>query len=82
VPLNLIPSSNPINAVSSTQNAVSMVGTGALAAIPMPMFKFAIPITLNPYENFSFIIKFDGTVTVNQSTDIQVVLHAFMRRPS
>lgn len=82
VPLNLIPSSNPINSISTTVNASTTMGTGALAAIPFPMFKFAIPITLNPYENFSFIIRFDGTVTITQSTDIQVVLHAFMRRPS
>lgn len=82
VPLNLIPSSNPINSISTTQNASTVMGTGALAAIPYPMFKFAIPITLNPYENFSFILRFDGVVTVSQSTDIQVVLSAFMRRPS
>jgi len=82
VPLNMIPSSNPINSISTTMNASTTMGTGALAALPFPMFKFAIPITLNPYENFSFIIRFDGAVTLTQSTDIQTVLHAFMRRPS
>lgn len=82
VPLNLIPSSNPINSIATTVNASTTFGTGALAALPFPMFKFAIPITLNPYENFSFILNFDGIVTVVQSMDIQVVLHAFMRRPS
>lgn len=82
VPLNVIPSSNPINSIATTQNNSTMMGTGALAAIPFPMFKFAIPITLNPYENFSFILNFDGVVTISQSTDIQVILHAFMRRPS
>ena len=82
LPFNLVPSSNPMNSVSTTQNAATCISAGALAAIPYPMFKFAIPITLNPYENFSFVLKWDGTVTINQSTDIQVVLHAFMRRPS
>jgi hypothetical protein len=82
LPLNLVPMSNPISALSTTVTNSCLVGYGANAAIPFPMFKFAIPITLNPYENFRFTMNFDGTITIGQSTDIQVVLHAYMRRPS
>jgi len=82
LPLNQVPESQPIAAVSTTANNATIIGTGVIAAIPFPMYKFAIPITLNPYENFSFTLKFDGTQTTTQDYDIQVVLHAFMRRPS
>jgi len=82
LPLNQVPESQPIAAVSTTQNAVTVIGAGVIAALPFPMYKFAIPITLNPYENFSFTLKFDGTQLTTQDYDIQVVLHAFMRRPS
>lgn len=82
LPLNLIPQSNPVSAISSTANNVTLIGIGAAAAIPFPMFKFSIPITLNPYENFRFTMTFDGTITIANSMDIQTVLHAYMRRPS
>jgi hypothetical protein len=82
LPLNQVPESQPIAAVSTTANNATIIGSGVIAAIPFPMYKFAIPITLNPYENFSFVLRFDGTQTVTQDYDIQVVLHAFMRRPS
>jgi hypothetical protein len=82
VPLNVIPESNPINSVGTTANNATMIGTGALAAVPYPMYKFAIPVTLNPQENFRFTINFDGSPAIGQATDIQVILYSFMRRPS
>jgi hypothetical protein len=82
LPLNLVPESQPVSAVATTVNAATIIGTGVSAAIPFPMYKFTIPITLNPYENFRFTANFDGTITIGQATDIQVVLHAYMRRPS
>lgn len=82
LPLNLVPQSNPVSAVSTTLGSSTLIGLGANAAIPFPMFKFAIPITLNPYENFRFTMTWDGAVQTTQSMDIQTVLHAYMRRPS
>jgi hypothetical protein len=79
-PLALITESNPINALSTTVNAATMVGTGQSGF--SPMYKFGIPITLNPFESFSIVMNFDGTVSLNQEVDILLILHAFMRRPT
>lgn len=80
MPLVAIPEINPIVAASTTANSStinSMVGGGGV-----PMYKFPIPVTLNPYENFTFSINIDGTVTVANTLDIYVILHALMRRPT
>lgn len=82
LPLNLVPESQPINSISSTSNNVTIIGQGGGASIPFPMYKFSIPITLNPYENFRFITYFDNSPALTQSYDIQTVFHAYMRRPS
>ena len=82
MPMNLIPESNPISSIASTANNVTIIGAGATAAIPYPMMKFAIPVTINPQETFRFTLNFDGSPTITQATDIQVVLYSFMRRPS
>jgi hypothetical protein len=79
-PLALITESNPINALSTTVNAATMIGTGQSGF--SPMYKFGIPITLNPFESFSIVMNFDGTVSLNQEVDILLILHAFMRRPT
>jgi len=79
-PLALITESNPITALSTTVNASTAIGTGQSGF--SPMYKFGIPITLNPFESFSIVMNFDGTVTVNQEIDILLILHAFMRRPT
>lgn len=81
-PLHMIPETNPITAVASTANNSTVVGGGVISAVPFPMYKLGIPVTLNPFESFSFLINFDGTITLQQSYDIQIVLHSFMRRPT
>ena len=78
LPLGLIPELNPI--VTSTQTAVNAYAGGGGQNVPM--YKFPIPITLNPYENFTTLMVFDNSPPVNATLDIQVVLHAFMRRPT
>ena len=82
LPLHLVPESNPVSAMSTTINASTTIGTGVQSASPIAMYKFGIPITLNPFESFQFTLNFDGTVTLTQDFDIQVVLHSFMRRPT
>jgi hypothetical protein len=39
-----------------------------------------IPITLNPYENFTTLMVFDNSPAVNATLDVQCVLHAYMRK--
>jgi len=81
LPTIFIPEVNPIMAASTTVAAAtinSAVSGGGAAS----MYKFPIPITINPYENFSLAMKIDGTVAITSTLDIYVVLHAYMRRPT
>lgn len=78
LPLGLIPELNPIAA--TTQTAVNAYAGGGGQNVPM--YKFPIPITLNPYENFTTLMVFDNSPAVNTTLDLQLVLHAFMRRPT
>ena len=81
LPVHIIPESNPIQSVSTTITASSMISSGTVQGIPMPMYKFNIPVTVNPYESFRANFVFDGTVTLVQTMDVQLIFHAFMRRP-
>lgn len=78
LPLTSIPEVNPIISTTMT-GSESMAGGGGQN---VPMYKFPIPVTLNPYENFSLTINFDTTFTLSNSVDLQVIMHAFMRRPT
>ncbi len=82
MPLVLLPEANPIIAVSQTVNSSVFLGTGQTGASPFPMYKFGIPITLNPFESFTIQMNWDGSPAINQEIDILLVLHAFMRRPT
>jgi len=78
LPLSLIPEVNPM--IVSTQTAVNAYAGGGGQNVPM--YKFPIPITLNPYENFLVLMQFDNSPAVTNTLDIQCILHAFMRRPT
>lgn len=82
LPLIMIPEVNPIRAASSTVNndtVLAFVGGGG-----MPMYPLKPWVTLNPYENFTFTLKWDGTCATpsGNDVDIYVFLHGFMRRPT
>jgi hypothetical protein len=81
-PLIAIPEGNPFTSVATTLTTASSFTTGASGNSVIPMWKFAIPITLQPFEQFSLNLNFDGTVTTIQTFDIMVMLHGFMRRPT
>lgn len=81
LPTIFIPEVNPLMAVSTTVTATT-VNSATTGGGNASMYKFPIPITINPYENFSLSMKFDGTITVTNTLDIYVVLHAYMRRPT
>jgi hypothetical protein len=82
LPLSSIPEVNPIVSVSTTATNTTINSMAGGGGANVPMYKFPIPITLNPYENFTVSLKWDGTVTTTATLDIQVILHAFMRRPT
>jgi hypothetical protein len=81
-PLILVPELNPLVAVSTTANATTINGTAGGGGLGVPMYKFPIPITLNPYENFQVSLNFDNAPPLNATCDIFIVLHSYMRRPT
>lgn len=78
LPLIHIPEINPF-VTNTTNNSLGAAGGGGNN---VPMYVFGVPITLKPYENFSFTLNWDGTVTTTKAVDILVTLHALMRRPT
>ncbi len=78
LPLITIPEMNPV--VSSTANSIN--GTAGGGGQNVPMYKFPIPITINPYENFTVQLNVDNSPPIDQTMDIYLMLHAYMRRPT
>lgn len=83
LPLVAIPELNPIIATSTTATDSTINSIAGGGGNNVPMYKFPIPITLNPYENFSVNLIFDGgTTTITNTLDIALLLQGFMRRPT
>ena len=82
LPLVMIPELNPIISTSTTVNAITVNAEAGGGGQNVPMYKFPIPITLNPYENFTGQVNFDGTLTLTATLDMYLILHAYMRRPT
>lgn len=82
LPLVALPEANPFVGVATTANATTIAAQAGGGGANVPMYKLPVPITLNPYENFSFTINFPTTTTVTNAVDIAVVLQGFMRRPT
>jgi len=78
LPLVTIPEMNPI----ITTTASSANGTAGGGGQNVPMYKFPIPITINPYENFTVQLNLDNSPAISQTMDIYLMLHAYMRRPT
>lgn len=82
LPLSLVPELNPWSAISTTANNTTINGTAGGGGQNVPMYKFPIPITLNPYENFTVSLNFDNSPALNATADVVLVLHSYMRRPT
>ena len=78
LPLADVPEANPLTAISTTATSSTIAG---YAVVGGPMYRFPIPITLEPYQNFTFDITF-SSATITTTCDIIVTLHAYMRRPT
>lgn len=78
LPLITIPEMNPV--VTATANSIN--GTAGGGGQNVPMYKFPIPITINPYENFTVQLNVDNSPAIDQTMDIYLMLHAYMRRPT
>ncbi|MCL6542096.1 MAG: hypothetical protein K6T87_16185 [Roseiflexus sp.] len=84
VPLVAIPEVNPITVASTTATDTTIIGCAGGGGQNVPMYRLPIPITLNPYENFSVDIVLSAAVplTSTNSMDIYTILQGFMRRPT
>lgn len=84
LPLICIPEVNPFVVASTTVTAATILGTAGGGGMNVPMYKLPIPITLNPYENFSVTINLSAAVALSgaNSMDVYIVLQGFMRRPT
>lgn len=82
LPLITIPEINPITGVSTTANATTITATAGGGGLNVPMYKFPIPITINPYENFTVSLNSASGLVLNNDIDVYLILHAYMRRPT
>lgn len=84
LPLVSLPEVNPNVVASTTANASTILGQAGGGGQNVPMYKLPIPITLNPYENFTVEINFSAAVALagTGSVDIYVILQGYMRRPT
>jgi len=78
LPLITIPELNPITSLTTTAQVATAGGGGQ----NVPMYKFPIPITINPYENFTVQLNADNSPPISVTMDIYIMLHAYMRRPT
>lgn len=83
IPILMLPEVNPNMSIATTANNTTAIAAGSGGGTGIPMFKLAIPVTINPFENFAFNFIFDSGITALTNTlDMYVFLHAYMRRPS
>ncbi len=82
LPLVALPEVNPFVVGASTANNVTIIGTAGGGGMNVPMYKLPIPITLNPYENFTVEMNWPTAVTLTNSIDMYVILQGYMRRPT
>jgi hypothetical protein len=80
LPLVLIPDANPWVVASTTVTATTLLGGNGGGGAPA--YRLRVPITINPYENFTVEMVFDGSPVIAHTLDIILALHGYMRRPT
>ncbi|MGH7754439.1 MAG: hypothetical protein ACREN5_16665 [Gemmatimonadales bacterium] len=83
LPLHKIPATGILRGgVATTATATTMVAAGGTGTgAPRDIYWIGVPLTLDPYQNFSCRMQFDGTVALGQTFDLQLFLEGYMRRP-
>lgn len=84
LPLVCLPEVNPLIVGSTTATSTTILGSAGGGGMNVPMYKLPIPVTLNPFENFSVDILLSAAVSLKSSysMDIYMILQGFMRRPT
>lgn len=83
LPLHKIPGTGVLrgSAVASTAGISAMSGGGPGTGAPRDIYWIGIPLVLDPYQNFSARLQFDGSPPLNQTFDIQLFMEGYLRRP-
>lgn len=82
LPLIALPEANPFVVAATTATASTIAGQAGGGGYGVPMYKLPIPITLNPYENFTVTFNWPTLTTITTVMDIYLILQGYMRRPS
>jgi hypothetical protein len=84
LPLIAVPVLNPVQGMATTVNNTTIMSADGGGGVGVAMYKFPVPITLNPYENFSLSANFTtaASLVLANALDMYVILHSFMRRPT
>ncbi len=82
LPIIALPEANPFVAAATTANNATIAGQAGGGGYGVPMYKLPIPITLNPYENFTVTLNWPTLTTITTVMDIYVILQGYMRRPT
>lgn len=83
LPLHKIPATGTLRgSIATTATGTTMAGAGGSGTgAPRDIYWIGVPLTLDPYQNFSARVQFDGTVALVQTFDLQLFLEGYMRRP-
>lgn len=83
LPLILLPSTGVLRGLAATTAAATTMvsAPGAGSGNPRDSWWTGVPLTIDPYQNFSARMQFDGTVVVTQTFDIYFFMHCYVRRP-
>src|SRR5260370_34835221 len=83
LPSVLIPSTGVLRGMAATTaNASTLISApGSGSGNPRDAWWTGVPLTIDPYQNFSPPLTFDGTVAASQTYDIQLFAHCYVRRP-
>ena len=81
LPLYNIPAYTYIAGLAAlTNNSESLVA--AQNRSERGMYVLGVPVTFQPFDTFTVVYTFDGTLTLTQTFDIQFTFHGIMRRPT
>lgn len=84
LPLHKIPATGVLRGSvggAFTAGNVAVAGGGAGTGAPRDIYWLGVPLTLDPYQNFSARMQFDGSPALIQTFDLQLFLEGYMRRP-
>lgn len=84
LPLHKVPATGVLRGTgfaAATGAAAAISGGGPGTGAPRDIYWIGIPLVLDPYQNFSMRLQFDGSPALNQTFDIQLFMEGYLRRP-